>query len=78
MQRRNLRIIGLLFNLTMVPDITLEERRNDATSRYTSSVLPGIQAIVVTNNLWVIIIMSTRIILDTETKYINIHTVFCH
>ena len=37
--------------------------------RDTSTLLGGIQAIFLTNNVWVIVIMT--IILDTETKYIS-------
>ncbi len=72
-QRRNLRIIGLLFNLTMVPDITLESGREKKWRHieiHLVSITGDPSHCCYQQFMGHIIIMSTCIILDTETKYI--------
>ena len=64
-QSRSLRVIVLPRNYLT----TLTEGTNEATSRYLDTTT-GHPAIFLTNNLWVIIILT--IILDTETKYMHI------
>ena len=64
-QSRSLRVIVLPRNYLT----TLTEGTNEATSRYLDTIT-GHPAIFLTNNLWIIIILT--IILDTETKYMHI------
>ncbi len=66
-QRRSLRIIGLPHNYNSCQPLRRKEmmpRQNTCTS----TLLRGIQVIFLTNNVWIIVIMTT--ILDTETEYI--------